>query len=212
MLNKNNFEIAKLCPKMSKYSLYPFHGIRVTPTVTTVTEGHVLLQVSGIGEPESFEPFTLNAKAALKIANALPAGEEAPSLNHAAIKPAAEGKRIVIEVTNTDLDLESYSISPIEGQYPATDKVIPAMDGATMELCLDLDLLVPLLERIRRFYGNQDRSKSKLRRLATFRFYEAAEDEPVNHNAQRIDAVNDQGQTLTACIMPCRVESPPVAD
>ena len=210
MLNKNNFEIAKLCPKEDDLR-YALNGIRVTPIGTTVTDGHVLLQVSGVGDAEEFDPFTLPAKAARKIADALPTGAKVPSLNCAEVKSAKETK-VVIEITNTDLDSESYSFRPLRGQYPATDKVIPAVKGATMELCLDLDLLVPLLERIRRFYGNQDRKKPKLRRVATFRFRKLNPDGPMKDQAQRIDAVNDQGQTLTAVIMPCRTESIPVAD
>ena len=203
MLNKNNFEIARLCPKPDKHARYAWHGIRVTSTGTTVTEGHVLLRVGGVGEPESFDPFILTAKAARKIADALPVGAAVQSLNHAEVK-SAEDERVVIEVTNTDLDSASYSFRPLRGQYPATDKVIPAVKGATMELELDLDLLVPLLERIRRFHGKQDRNKKTIRRLATFRFYKTMEGASVNENAQRIDAKNDLDQELTAVIMPCR--------
>ena len=204
MLNKNNFEIAKLCPKKdeNKYR-YAWHGIRVTPTGTTVTEGHILIQVSGVGDTEEFDPFILPAKAASKIAAALPLRAAFPDLSNAVIK-SAEAEKVVIEVTNADLDVESYSIRPAEGGFPDISKVIPAIGKATMELDLDLDLLVPLLERIRKFYGNQDRKKPKLRRVATFRFHKLNPDGPMKDQAQRIDAVNDQGQTLTAVIMPCQ--------
>ena len=134
VLNRNNFEIAKLCPKEDEHAGYAWHGIRVTPTGTTVTEGHVLLQVSGVGEHESFDPFILTVKAARKIADALPVGAAVQSLNHAEVKSAKETK-VVIEVTNTDLDVESYSIRPVKGQFPDVAKAVPAIGKATMELC-----------------------------------------------------------------------------
>ena len=54
-----------------------------------------------------------------------------------------------------------YSARSINGEFPDIDKVIPDVKEATMELCLDLDILVPLLERIRKFHGKQDRKKSR---------------------------------------------------
>ena len=77
MLNKNNFEIARLCPKAggSKFAL---EGIRVTPAGTAVTDGHVLLKISNSSGSDHFDPFMLHAKVALKIAAALPVGSEIP--------------------------------------------------------------------------------------------------------------------------------------
>ena len=205
MLNKNNFEIARLCPKPDDHSLYSMDGIRVTPTGTTVTDGHVLLRVSGVQDPEDFDPFILPARTALRIANALPTRQRECSHPEAQIRSTDAGK-LVVDVMNTDLDVDSYSISPIDGKrkFPDADRVIPAKKGATGDVLLDLDILVPLLERIRKFHGNQTRTGPRIRRLATFRFYKTTGGESVNDHAQRIDAKNDLDQEITAVIMPCR--------
>ena len=83
---------------------------------------------------------------------------------------------------------------------------------------LDLDLLVPGYwsgsgERSMGWSSNQDRNDA--RNFADSPLsgstMQWTEDAPVNDHAQRIDAVNDEGQTLTAVIMPCK-PAPPVDD
>ena len=207
MLNKNNFEIARLCPKKNTLR-YALHGIRVTPTGTVVTDGHVTLQVSGVRYAEEFDPFILHAKVARKIADALSTGSMVPELNEADIEHTEGESAVRISVRNQDADLDVYSARSVNGKFPNADKVIPAKKGATGDVLLDLDILVPLLERIRKFHGNQNRTGPRIRRFATFRFYKTTEGASVNENAQRIDAKNNLDQTLTAVIMPCR----PVSD
>ena len=200
MLNKNNFKIAKLCPEPDEHMRYPLHGIRVTPTGTTVTDGHMLLHVGGVKESENFDPFILSAKVAQRVAAALPARSEIPDqevadIEHVEGEPG--GASVRIGVTKPGFD-QSYSTRAIDGEFPDAEKVVPATAKATMALSLDLDILIPLLEQIRKFYGNQDPEGRTIQRLATFRFYEA-------NKGARIDAENhDLGQKLTAVIMPCR--------
>ena len=207
MLNKSNFEIAKLCEKASKEPGHIYHGIRVAPNQTITTDGHVLLKISGIGDPEDFEPFTLPIGVAVKIANALPSGSKVPSLNQTEIKHVKGSTDARISVANLDVDQEAdrnvYKAQPPRAHFPDIKQAIPDSDGAVVEMCLDLDLLIPLLEQIRKFHGKQDRKKKKIRRTATFKFYEPT---PRYDSGapQRIDAMNAQGQELTAVIMPCR--------
>ena len=210
MLNKHNFEIARLCPKPDEFTQYALSGIRVTPGGTETTDGHALLKVSGEGDQEKFAPFTMSAKAALKIAKALPADSLIPPQDQAKIERIPGSKAVRISVTNQDADLDVYCARPIEGQFPAIDKVIPDVTEATVEVLLDIDILIPLLQQVRKFHGNRDRrTKHCPPRQATFRFYNrkgSVNREP-STQPQRIDAENDLGQKLTAVIMPCRGDS-----
>ena len=204
MLNKTNFEIANLCAK-SGNSGHPLHGIRVTPSGTTVTDSYVLLEISTGDAADHFDPFILSSKTALKIAAAMSTGSKIPSHDHADVEHIEGEAAVKISVRSDEhLCRDVYSAQSINGKFPNTDKIVPAVEGAALKLYLDLDLLVPLLEQIRRFHGKQNRSKSRKRRIATFRFYKNTEDAAMNNHPQRIDAENDLGQKLTAVIMPCR--------
>ena len=197
MLNKRNFEIAALCPKDNGFSKYALSGIRVTPDETVATSGHILIKISGCGPPEPFDPFILPASVALKVAAALPIGSKIPDLDEADIEHVA-GSAASISVRNQDTDYDVYSARPLEGQYPDTDHIIPAVEGAAVEMVFDLDILIPLLERVRIFHGKKSKQPT---RIASFRFYK----EP--GAAQRIDAENALGQKLTAVVMPRRDQS-----
>ena len=201
MLNKNNFEIARLCSKPNE-SNFALEGIRVTPGGTETTDGHALLKVSGEGDQEKFAPFILPAKVALKIAKALPDDSLIPTQDQAKVEHMKGSKAFRISVTNQDADHDVYSVRPIGRQFPDLNKVIPDVAEAAVEVLLDLDILIPLLQQVRRFHGKGRR----MQRRATFRFYNrkgSVNREP-STQPQRIDAKNDLGQELTAVIMPCR--------
>ena len=208
MLNKNNFEIARLCPKPDEFTNYELSGIRVTPGGTETTDGHALLKVSGEGDQEKFAPFGLPAQVALKIAKALPSDSEIPTQDQAKIERIPDSNAVRISVTNQDADLDVYCARPMGGQFPDLNKVIPDVAEAAVEVLLDLDILIPLLQQVRGFHGNRNRrDKRWVPRRATFRFYNrkgSVNREP-SYQPQRIDAKNDLGQELTAVIMPCRV-------
>ena len=191
MLNKRNFEIAALCPKDNHFGKYALSGIRVTPDETVATSGYILIKISGCGPPEPFDPFILPASVALKVAAALPIGSKIPDLDEADIEHVA-GSAASISVRNQDTDYDVYSARPLEGQYPDTDRIIPDVDEAAAEMVFDLDILIPLLEQVRKFHGNKSKVNS---RTATFRFYKDLE------AGQRIDTKNDLGQKLTAVVM-----------
>ena len=199
MLNKSNFEIAKLCPQDDNRSAFALHGIHVTPKETTVTDGHMLLKISTGDAADHFDPFILPAVVALKIAAALPTGSEIPFHDHANIEHTEGEAAVRISVTNEDTDQDVYSARSIARKFPSIDKVIPNVEEAALEMVFDLDILVPLLKQISEFHGTQAPDASWKRRYATFRFYKDV------LGAQRIDAKNDLGQELTAVIMPCRV-------
>ena len=201
MLNKKNFEIATLCPEDDGHSKFVLRGIRVTPAETVAASAHVLLKISNSGGSDHFDPFILPAKAALKIAAALPTGSKMPSHDQADIEHFEGAKAVRISVTNDDGDCDVYTTQPIEEEFPNTDTVIPDVKAAAVEIILDLDILIPLLQRISEFHGKQCLDEPSKRRIATFRFYEG----PKGYEAaQRIDAENDLGQELTAVVMPCR--------
>ena len=138
------------------------HGIRVTPASTTVTNGHVLLKISTGDAADHFDPFILSSKTALKIAAALSTGSKIPSEDHADVEHIEGEAAVKISVRSDEhLCRDVYSAQSINGKFPNTDKVVPVVEGAALELCLDLDLLVPLLEQIRRFHGKQDRKQEQ---------------------------------------------------
>ena len=204
MLNKTNFEIAKLCPKKDGFK-YTMHGIRVTPDATTVVTGHSLLKISGVGPGEHFDPFILPANVALKVAAAVPSGPDIPALDEASIEHIEGEANVSISIrSDEDMCRDVYNTQSLNGPFPDINKVIPDVKGAAVEVMLDLDLLIPLLERIRKFHGKQQRGKASRRRFATFRFYKGDAKVETIFKAQRIDAKNDLGQELTAAIMPCR--------
>ena len=202
MLNKNNFEIATLCPEDDAHSKFLLRGIRVTPAGTVATSAYVLLKISNSGAADHFDPFILPAKVALKIAAALPVGSKIRSHDHATIEHTEGEAAVRISVTNEDADQDVYNARSINGLLPDIDKAIPDVEGAAVKIMLDLDMLIPLLQQIRAFHGKRDdHGVSRLRRTATFRFYEG----PNGYDsAQRIDAENNVGQELTAVFMPCR--------
>ena len=200
MLNKNNFEIATLCPEDDAHSKFVLRGIRVTPAETVATSAYVLLKISNSGGSDHFDPFILPAKVALKIAAALPVGSKIRSHDHATIEHTEGEAAVRISVTNEDADQDVYNARSINGTFPDLDKAIPDVEGAAVKIMLDLDILIPLLQQIREFHGKQDHDGARLRRTATFRFYEGSSYD----SAPRIDAKNDLGQELTAVIMPCR--------
>ena len=194
-MNKNNFAIAELCPEDDDREYFS-QGVRVTPTETIATDGHALLRVRGIGEPEDFEPFVLPRRAALVIAEALPGHD------HATIEHTEASTKAKISITNETADEVGYSVPPIKVNYPNTDKAIPNVDGAAVEMLLDLNILIPLLEQTRQFLHDENTPRS----MAHFRFYNdgVLTPEGLSQAPQRIDAENGQGQELTAVIMPCR--------
>ena len=198
MLNKNNFQIAKLCPEPDECSLYPLHGIQVAPTGTTATDGHALLHVGSVQGEENFAPFILPARVAQRVAAALPARSEIPDHELADIEHVKGEASVRIGVAKQGF-VQHYSARAIDGEFPDAEKAVPAMGKAELALILDLDILVPLLEQISKFYGKQDPERSTIRRQTTFRFYGA-------NKGARIDAENDLGQKLTAVIMPCKSE------
>ena len=194
MLNKKNFEIAKLCKEQWVGSKYDLSGIRVTPRETTVTDGHILLRIKGTGEPENFEPFTMPADKALDVAKALSGGSNIPGGDQVTIEHIEGTEEARIKTTNQDGHEATCSIRPIMSPFPDTDKIIPDAEDAQSAIILDLDILIPLLKQIGKFHGK----KQHKNRHATFRFYKD------NNHSQRIDATNHLGQELTAVIMPCR--------
>ena len=146
MLNKNNFEIARLCSKPDHFTQYALSGIRVTPGGTETTDGHALLKVSGEGGQEKFKPPSFcQRRRHSRLPRLCRSGSEIPSHDQASILRIPGSKAVRISVTNQDADLDVYCARPIEGQFPAIDKVIPDAAEAAVEVLLDLDILIPLV-------------------------------------------------------------------
>ena len=123
MLNKKNFQIAKLCGEAIPDSKFALSGILVTPRETTATDGHILLRIKGTGEPENFKPFIMPADKALDVAKALPGGCNIPDGGQVTIEHIEGTEEARIKTTNQHGHEVTCSIRPIMSTFPDTDKV-----------------------------------------------------------------------------------------
>ena len=168
MLNRNNFAIAKLATAdTSRYgaSRYGLNSIRVEHDRTVVTDGRLLLVMTGDSVPESaypiipgFNPTTvlnpiinLSRETALAIAKAIPK-TKLPALNHAVIGTNSDGDAAI---ATTDLS-SSQTFKAIDGggSFPNYGEVIPAKSEATAVISFDPRLMVALLQSMDSVYEN----------------------------------------------------------
>ena len=196
MLNKNNFVIAKLCAKEVGNTL---NTIRVTPTETAVTDGHLLVvvkgdeqetedfpKVSGIQPETDFIPFTLDKEVALSVAKSVKKSKM-PILQNIMIGTNENGKYMV--TTN----LEQTNIVPVKdnsGSFPDYSKVIPSEESTKFSIKFDLNKLVPLLSTLKDISNTYSDGK-----WAKFSFTD-------NEKALRIDLKTEEEQEVIAVIMP----------
>ena len=212
MLNKHNLNVAKLAAKDE--SRYTLTGIRVSPDETMCTDGHQLTRVTtpkvnvddfpageGFTATAKWEPFILDAKAALTIAKAIPNGSTIPILHHAAIGEATNVNGHAQIMVN---DLESpqvFTPRKIDGQFPDVERVLDGVpeDKADVVVGLGFDVLLPVLREMKRFAGNVRAFKMSIY---------LPKDGKVVDSGIRLDCENDDGQHWTSVVMPHAIDEP----
>ena len=196
MLNKNNLQLAQAASKED--SKYLLSGILVEPGFCVVTDGHQMIIVStdktppgdfpaipGFTPVDEFEPFVLPRQTALEIQKTIPNKANLPVLLVAAVGAPDEN---YVTLATTDLDTHrTFRSRKMTGQYPNWRQVVPKAEKSTFQITMGIDLMIRVLNQIKNFSDT-----------ATFRFQDA-------DSAVRIDAANE-GQTLTAIVMPIRNE------
>ena len=203
MLNKHNLNIAKLAAKDE--SRYMVTGVRVSPEHTICTDGHQLTRVTtpkmgvddfpaaeGFTAAAKWEPFILDAKAALAIAKAIPKSTTIPVLEHAAVGEATNDNGHAQIMVN---DLESpqvFTPRKMDGQFPDYERVIPDKAKAAFTIGLNPLLLLSVLQAMKGFVN------VKAPRM-TLRFYDT-------DSAIRLDVSNDE-QEWTSVLMPMRLDA-----
>lgn len=208
MLNKHNFEIARLAAK--EPSRYTLTAIHVTPQATYETDGHQLIKVTtpkmsakdfpvieGASEPtDDFEPFNLPAGAALEIAKAIPKRQSLPVLEHAAIGSASnQNGHAEIQLTDLETPLVLRP-NKQDGQFPDAERVIPDKDKAEVVIGFNAQLLRDVLSQFVKFTAGE-RSH-----CVAIRIYPA--DKNGDRDGIRIDAATSD-QEMTAVVMPHRL-------
>ena len=161
MLNRNNFAIAKLADKDRYHA-----NLRVEQEKTVVTDGRLLLVMTGDGVPTSDyplipgftctsmqNPISLSKETALAIAKAIPKSK-LPALNHAVVGTNGDGQPAI---ATTDLS-SSQTFKAIEsgGSFPNYEGVILVKSEATAVISFDPRLMIALLQSMDSVYDNGD--------------------------------------------------------
>jgi hypothetical protein len=230
MLTRANLNIAALVSK--EESRFTLNGILVTPDCTVETDGHQLVKVTtpdkfdtkslpdipGLKHANrSFAPFILRAADALAIAKTIPKKSTIPVLTHAFIGKPVTSKPVQVEgetapdlspkttvpVGTTDLDSPKVvQVTPLSGNFPDYNRVMPKREDTDFCVTFDCNLLVPVLQQIIDLHkGAGDRSAH-----ADFRFQRPEKSSFSglwDMKAVRIDS-HIENQELTAVVMPCR--------
>jgi len=207
LLNKYNFELAKLASKDS--SRYSLNGIHVTPNETMETDGHQLVRITavdlavsqfpavdGIEAVDTWEPFSLTTQHALEIAKAIPGGRQTnfPVLKNAVIGRTENGTACV---GVTDLDSPKvFRPRKLEGQFPKVDQVTPKIGAEKIAISLGLDILVPVLETLRKFAADNEGGSAVILRIKD-------KDSPIRLECENIET----GQKAVAVVMPRRCDT-----
>jgi hypothetical protein len=159
MLNKHNLNLAKLAPTNERRLAA---GIRVTPSITAVTDGSLLATVTTAdmkpadtpeipgfsGASLEFTPFTLDKDTALKVAKALPRRCHIPILNFAFVGKSEDNGHAELAVTDLDSP-QVFRPKKVDhpSSYPDWEKVIPLPEHSTGKMVVNADALIALLQQ-----------------------------------------------------------------
>ena len=201
MLNKHNLEIAKLSGGVPGGGIHT-PGIRVRPNETGVTNGHMLMIVSGTPDKsddfpniegfvpsQDFEEFVAPPESVLKIVKNMSTKSRIPVLDHVAVE-VQEGKNPRFAITDLDSH-QVFTVRPM-GKYPDLKRVVPDRGKKGVRIRLDLNVILPLLTQVKSFLRG---GNSGEKRLVDICVYDDVS--PI-----RIDAENDLDQVCTAVVMP----------
>lgn len=159
-LNKLNFEIAKLASKANDASA-ALRGILVRPDMTVVTNGQILLQMTGFEAKEkplpfpdvtpesSFAQFILPADEALILAKTFK-----PSNNEVLVSGKGDENRMVALGLRQAGSEKVFRVAPGAGEYPQYSALIPEVGRGETCVILNLDLLIPLLQQMAKLSGH----------------------------------------------------------
>jgi hypothetical protein len=207
MLNRHNLTIAKLAEKDP--GRYTLNRIEVRPDRTCVTNGHYAVTVTTPdmkvesfpdmpGAPKAaddFKPFTIAADSALKAVKNHPTGNRKttlPILACTAVAMTAEGNPALLAT-----DVEQLAVTEVKDSkgctFPDVDRCIPSLDKATFSMDLDAKYLLSLLQAVADFKGKANRAP-----VVSLHICENG------GRTFNLAAVNDEGQTFRAVLMPTR--------
>ena len=132
MYTKNNFQIAKLAKKESRFNV---KGIYVTPVETVVTDGVRLTRVKSAERGGDFTPFVMSAAQALDAAKNVAKGT-------ATFAPDTHiNGHVTVQAGAAILTAEKPA-----GSFPDYQRVIPSVDETWQRITFDAKKMKELLD------------------------------------------------------------------
>lgn len=210
MLNKHNLNIAALCSKEdSRFSL---NSIQVTRDYTAETDGHQLMMVTRPKVEEGMMPdpelnrgfamgagqkdFLLPASVALELSKKLPRKPLVPVFENAVVQSEGKSPDAVLAYADKRGDIQTMRSKKPEGTFPDFQRIMPKVEASTFQIGLNVQLLKGIAAQFVSFLEGQ--------KTPAVRCYFKSATEAV-----LIEAENEEGQKMTAVLMPCRWEDIP---
>jgi len=212
-LNKANLELAALaCTDAGRTNLAV---LRVEPTRTIATDGHVLgivdvpaldpkdyPAVGGLTETDAaFEACSIPVPAARALLKAIPKARHQPILRNAKVDVAASNANGTFRAVTTDLE----TTTPIEARkvdetFPDIAQVMPTGEPR-LRVAFDAALLAHVLSTAVKM-GLPGKNNAVT--LEFFRDHNASKD-TATPQPLKITGKTTEGQAITFLVMPCRV-------
>jgi hypothetical protein len=197
MLNQRNFEIAKLASKDEDAS-DAVRGILVSPDKTVVTDGRILLEVTGFEHAGDMLPFDDLTPQPDFVPFIMPA-EEALALSKVFVKSESSEANLIAIQPNNGTGQSSFGlrqpkaekvfrVEKPKGNYPNYEAVFPPISEEAGSVTVNLDLLIPLLQQIKKVFP-----------FVRIGYY--GPDKPLRFDCNDPDV----RQSVRACIMPMAV-------
>lgn len=201
MFTNHNFNIAALLPSDPDAMISSAAGLYVSPERTIETDGHQVVVVTapesqptlfdqpdGLEEAEFFTPFLMDRESALKLAKSMPKrNSDAPENSMAMVDVHTEAESDSTLAVTEDVRRAIFkSVKRDASKFPAVDNIIPRPEDATLEMRFNPDILVPVLRAFQKFTPFPE---------ITIRLYGP-------NSGIRIDAEAEDGQAMTAMVMP----------
>ncbi|MFH1236242.1 MAG: hypothetical protein V1685_04890 [Parcubacteria group bacterium] len=156
MLNQRNFEIAKLASK-DPDDRAQFQCILVAPDKTVVTEGHLVLEVTGFQHAgdllpfedlipqQDFEPFLVPAEEALALSKLFVRSDNVEA-NLIGIDPnTAKGAGLALRQLGSE---KVFKVIKPPDRYPNYDAMFPPIAEEQVSITVNAQLLIPLLQQL----------------------------------------------------------------